>query len=168
MHGFHVIYDLFYAAAYTTQNDLTPVFFFFKLISCCLLLAHLISDSLGLMVNFMYQLDWATGCPGIWSNIILGDSVRAPKSLQMGQWGEGDDRGWDGWMASLTRWMWVWVNSGSWWWTGRPGVLWFMGLQRVGHDWATDLIWSVRVFLDEVNVWLSCVSSLPTACLGAS
>ena len=60
----------------------------------------------------------------------------------IGAGGEGDDRGWDGWMASLTRWTWVWVNSGSWWWTGRPGVLWFMGLQRVGHDWATDLIWS--------------------------
>ena len=56
--------------------------------------------------------------------------------------GEGDDWGWDGWMASLTRWMWVWVNSGSWWWTGRPGVLRLMGSQRVGHDWATDLIWS--------------------------
>ena len=51
---------------------------------------------------------------------------------------EGDDRGWDGWMASPTRWTWVWVNSGSWWWTGRPGVLQFMGLQRVGHDWATE------------------------------
>ena len=60
----------------------------------------------------------------------------------LGAGGEGDDRGWDGWMASLTRWMWVWVNSRSWWWTGRPGVLRFMGLQRVGHDWATDLIWS--------------------------
>ena len=48
-------------------------------------------------------------------------------------------RGWDGWMASLTRWMWVWVNSGSWWWTGRPGILQFMGLQRVRHDWATEL-----------------------------
>ena len=47
-----------------------------------------------------------------------------------------------GWMASLTRWTWVWVNSGSWWWTGRPGVLGFMGSQRVRHDWATDLIWS--------------------------
>ena len=56
--------------------------------------------------------------------------------------GEGDDRGWDGWMASLTRWTWVWVNSGSWWWTGRPGMLRFMGLQRVRHDWVTDLIWS--------------------------
>ena len=54
---------------------------------------------------------------------------------------EGDDRGWDGWMASLTWWTWVWVNSTSWWWTGRPGVLWFMGSQRVGHDWATELNW---------------------------
>ena len=53
--------------------------------------------------------------------------------------GEGDDRGWDGWMASRTRWTWVWVNSGRWWWTGRPGVLWFMESQRVRHDWATEL-----------------------------
>ena len=52
---------------------------------------------------------------------------------------KGDDRGWDGWMASPTRWTWVWVNSGSWWCTGRPGVLQFMGLQRVGHDWETEL-----------------------------
>jgi len=49
-------------------------------------------------------------------------------------------RGWDGWMASLTLWTWVWVNSGSWWWTGKPGVLRFMGSQRVRHDWATDLM----------------------------
>ena len=60
----------------------------------------------------------------------------------LGAGGEGDDRGWDGWMASLTRWTWGWVNSRSWWWTGRPGVLRFMGLQRVGLDRATDLIWS--------------------------
>ena len=53
--------------------------------------------------------------------------------------GEGDDRGWDGWRASPTQWTWVWVSSGSWWWTGRPGVLQSMGLQRVGHDWATEL-----------------------------
>ena len=59
----------------------------------------------------------------------------------LGAGGEGDDRGWDGWMASPTRWTWVWVNSGSWWWTGRLGVLWFMGSQRVGHDWATELNW---------------------------
>ena len=59
----------------------------------------------------------------------------------LGAGGEGDDRGWDGWMASLTRWTWVWVNSGSWWWTGRPGMLQFMGSHRVGHDWATELNW---------------------------
>ena len=55
---------------------------------------------------------------------------------------EGDDNGWGGWMTSLTRWTWVWVNSGSWWWTGRPGMLRFMGSQRVGHDWATELNWT--------------------------
>ena len=53
--------------------------------------------------------------------------------------GEGDDRRWDGWMASLTPWTWVWVSSGSWWWTGKPGVLQSMGSQRIGHDWVTEL-----------------------------
>ena len=57
----------------------------------------------------------------------------------LGAGGEGDIRGWDGWMASLTQWTWVWVNSGSWWWTGRPVMLQFMGSQRVGHDWASEL-----------------------------
>ena len=52
---------------------------------------------------------------------------------------EGDNRGWDGWMASLTQWTWVWVSSWSCWWTGKPGVLQFMGSQRVGHNWATEL-----------------------------
>ena len=61
--------------------------------------------------------------------------------------GEGDDRGWDGWMASLTRWTWVWVNFRCWWWTGRPGVLRFMGSQRVGHDWATELNWTESYWL---------------------
>ena len=57
-----------------------------------------------------------------------------------------DNRRWDGWMASATRWTWVWVNSGIWWWTGRPGMLQFMGSQRVGYDWATELNW-INVFL---------------------
>ena len=52
-----------------------------------------------------------------------------------------NDRGWDGWMASRTQWTWVWVDSRSWWWTGRPGVLQFMGSQRVRHDWVTELNW---------------------------
>ena len=61
--------------------------------------------------------------------------------------GEGDDRGWDGWMASQTRWTWVWVNSGSWWWTGRPGML-----QSMGHkesDTTELLNWT------ELAMWLS-------------
>ena len=56
--------------------------------------------------------------------------------------GERDDRGWNGWMAPPTQWTWVWVNSGSWWWTGRPGMLQSMGSQRVGHNWATELNWT--------------------------
>ena len=62
----------------------------------------------------------------------------------IGAGGEGDDRGWDGWMVSPTRWTWVWVNFGNWWWTGRPGVLRFMGLQRVGHNWGTELHWKSK------------------------
>ena len=66
------------------------------------------------------------------------------KTLMLGKLkagGEGDDRGWDGWMASPTQWKWVWISSGCRWWTGRPGVLWSMGSRRVGHDWATELNW---------------------------
>ena len=55
--------------------------------------------------------------------------------------GEGDDRGWGGWIASPTRWTWVWASSGSWWWTGKPGVLQSMGWQKVRHDWAAELNW---------------------------
>ena len=69
------------------------------------------------------------------------------KTLMLGgDWGQeekGNGRRWDGWMASPT-WTWVWVNSGSWWWTGRPGLLWFMGLQRVRCDW-TELNWKIWV-----------------------
>ena len=57
------------------------------------------------------------------------------------------DRGWDGWMASLTEWTWVWVNSGSWWWTGKPGMQRFMGPQRVRHDWVTKLNWTKWKYL---------------------
>ena len=61
--------------------------------------------------------------------------------------GEGNDRGRDGWVASLTQWTWVWVYSGSWWCTGRPGVLQFLGSQRVRHDWATKLNWNELNFV---------------------
>ena len=66
------------------------------------------------------------------------------KTLMLGKNGGGrrrDDRGWDGWMASLTQRTWAWVSSGSWWRTGKPGELQSMGLQRVRHDWATELNW---------------------------
>ena len=59
--------------------------------------------------------------------------------------GEGDDRGWDGWMASPTQWTWVWVSARSWWRTGKPGILQSMESQRVGHDWATELNWRLDI-----------------------
>ena len=92
-------------------------------------------------------------CICVWVYILYRSSTLATSCEELTYWkrlwcweglgagGEGDDRGWDGWMASLTRWTWVWVNSGSWWWTGRPGVLQFMGSQRVGQDWETELNW---------------------------
>ena len=58
--------------------------------------------------------------------------------------GEGDKRGWDVWMASLTQLTWVWANSGRWWWTGKPGMLQSMGSQRVGHYWLTELNWTLQ------------------------
>ena len=76
--------------------------------------------------------------PWCWENLKAG--------------GEGDNRGWDGWMALPIQWTWVWVNSRSWWWTGRPGVLQSIGLQRVGHNWVTELNWTYR----DVNCCFSC------------
>ena len=78
---------------------------------------------------------------------------------EKGAGGKGDDRGWDGWMASPPRWTWVWVNSGRWWWTRRPGVLRFMGSQRVGHDWVTELNWTelnldLFYFTKDTMIWL--------------
>ena len=71
---------------------------------------------------------------------LIGKDPDAGRDLAAG--GEGDDRGWDGWMASPTQWTWVWVNSGCRWWTGKPSMLWFMGLQGVRHDWVTALNWT--------------------------
>ena len=58
---------------------------------------------------------------------------------------EGDNRGWDSWMASLIHWTWIWINSRGWWWTGRPGRLQPIGSQRVRHDWATELNWMSNI-----------------------
>ena len=73
-------------------------------------------------------------------NWLIGKDPDAGKDWRQGR--EGDDRGWDGWMASMTWWTWVWASSGIWWWTGNLGVLQSMGLQRVGHYWGTELNWT--------------------------
>ena len=64
------------------------------------------------------------------------------KTLMLGKIEGGRRGGWDGWVASLTQWTWLWASSGIWWWIGRPGVQRFMGSQRVGHDWVTELNWT--------------------------
>ena len=89
----------------------------------------------GLMLKLKRQY-FATWCeelthlkrPWFWERLKAGE--------------EGDDRGWDGWMASPIQWTWVWAGSGSWWWTGKPGCcMQSMGSQRVGHHWATEMNW---------------------------
>ena len=82
--------------------------------------------------------------------------------------GEGDGRGWDGWMASLTQWTWVWIDSGSWWWTGRPGMLQFMGSERVRHNWTIELNWTLLYCWDwqVVSHQFQVVPECPTPLLG--
>ena len=112
---------------------------------------------------------WWTGWPGIlqstglqrvghnWVTELIWSELnechwKSPwcwERLKVG--GEGEDSRWDGWMASLTQWTWVWASSGSWWWTGRPGVLQSMGLRRIRHNWATELKWTERVSVDGVG-----------------
>ena len=81
------------------------------------------------------------------------DSLKRPwccKRLKAG--GEGDDRGWDGWMASPTQWTWVWAGSRSWWWTGKPAALQSMGSQRVRHDWVTEMNWTEHISRENHNL----------------
>ena len=104
------------------------------------------SQSYGRSVLNIHWKDWwswnsnalATWCEELthWKRPRCWERLRAG--------GEGDDRGWDGWMASPSQWTWVWVNSSRWGWTGRPGVLQSMGSQRVGDNWATELHWTDR------------------------
>ena len=91
---------------------------------------------------FIGKTDAKVETPILWlpapRNWLTG---KDPNARKVKAGAEGDDRGWDGWMASLTWWTWVWASSGSWWWTEKPDVLQSMGLQRVGHDW-TGLNWT--------------------------
>ena len=68
--------------------------------------------------------------------------------------GEGDNRGWDGWMTSPTWWTWVWASSRSWWWTGKPDVLQSMRSQRVRHNWAIELNWTELKGKNLLNVFI--------------
>ena len=93
-------------------------------------------------LNILWK-DWCWS----WSSNTLATWCREPTYWKR-PWcwkrlreGEGDNRGWDDWMASLTKWTWVWASPGSWWWTGKPRVLWSMGSQRVRHNWGTELNW---------------------------
>ena len=99
------------------------------------------------------MLNWNSNTLATWCEELT--HVKRPwcwERLKLG--GEGDDKGWDGWMASLIQWTWVWANSGSWWWTGRPDVLQSMGSQKVGHDWATELNWSELTEIQTPMFWL--------------
>ena len=88
---------------------------------------------------FIERTDAEAEVPILWppdaKNWLIG---KDPGGERLKTWGEADDRGWDGWMASPTRWTWVWASSGSWWRTGKPGVLQSIGSQRVRHNWATE------------------------------
>ena len=91
------------------------------------------------------NIHWKDWCWSWNSNTLATWSEELTHLKRLWYWerlkpgGEGNDRGWDGWMVSLSRWTWVWVSSGSWWWTGKPGVLQSVGLQTVGYNWMTEL-----------------------------
>ena len=103
----------------------------------------------GLMLKLKLPILW----PPDAKNWLTGKVPDAGEDWRQG--GEGDDRGWDGWMATLTWWTWIWVSSGSWWWTGKPSVLQSMGSQRVGHDRATELNWTFRNMYTTAQALLS-------------
>ena len=93
-----------------------------------------------------------------WEELTHWKRPRCWERLKAG--GEGDDRGWNDWMASPTQWTWVWENSGCWWRTGRPGVLQSMGSQRVGHDWETKLNWTDWMYFPVLYIVGPCCLSL--------
>ena len=108
---------------------------------------------------FTGRTDAKAEMPILWPPDVKTDSLE--KTLMLGKLkagGEGDDRGWDGWIASLTWWTRVWVCSRSWWWTGKPDVLQSSGSQRIGHNWMTEFT-ELRTFLICVSIQLFCQES---------
>ena len=128
----------------SASNKLKQQESYLKLISLNTISIHKNNKLMIILVTIQSTFGWnsctlATSCEELthWKRLWCWEGLGAGR--------EGDDRGWDGWMASLTLWTWVWANSGSWWRTGRPGVLRFMRWQRVGHDWATELNWTESI-----------------------
>ena len=109
-------------------------------------------ESLGLLGHLMKSVlnihwkDWSWS----WNSNILATWCKELTHLKrpwFWEWlkveGEGNNKWWNDWMASPTRWTWIWASSRSWWWTGKPGVLQSMGSQRVRHDWVTEMNWQI-------------------------
>ena len=116
---------------------------------------------------FIGRTDAEAETPVLWpphaKSWLIGKDLDAGRDWGQEEMSKGDDNGWDGWMASPTQWTRVWVNSGCWWWIGRPGVLWFMGSQKVGHNWATELNWTDVLFTAQISEY-KYLSTIESAC----
>ena len=139
------LYDWFYELVLCrkNRNNIKWKVTFLYLLALYLWVKHQIFPSL---YSFISELGSCKGSH--WKRLWCWEGL--------GVGGEGDDRGWDGWLASPTQWTWVWVNSVSWWWTGRPDMLWFMGSQRVEHHWVTELNWTERFSTWVITTLCSC------------
>ena len=109
---------------------------------------------------FIGRTDAEAKTPILWppdaKNWLVGKNFDAGKGILLKVGGEGDKRGWDGWMVSPTQWTWVWANSRSWWWTGSPGEQQSMGSQRIRHNWETELNWTELVeIIWAYWIWMS-------------
>ena len=94
---------------------------------------------------------WSSNALATWYEVLI--HCKRPwcwERLKAG--GEGNHRGWDGWIASPTQWTWVWESSGNWWWPGKPEMLQSMGSQRVGHNWTTELNWTKQKFIGDTKM----------------
>ena len=101
---------------------------------------------------FIGRTDAEAETPILWpphaKSWLIGKDPDAGRDWGQEEKGTTED---DGWVASLTWWTWVRVNSGSLWWTGRPGMLWLMRSQRVGHDWAIELKWTEGLTTEKIG-----------------
>ena len=127
------------------------------------------------------NIHWKDWCWGWNSNTLATwckelTHLKSPWCWERLKAGEGEDRGWDDWMASPTQWTWVWASSRSWWWTGRPGVLQSIWSQRVRQDWVTELNWlrtpdpylllgDPRLLVNQPRKWLSVTRARRCNCL---